>query len=194
MKTKHFVAIVALCSAVAGGNLFAETTTPAPDQKGKNRDLISKETREKLRSAREEAMKDPNVVALEKQKEYLDQQYRDAVRAAMIKNDPSLQPVLDQLPDKPMRGRFGHGAKDGKRFGDGKRGKNLPPELKEKMEQVKDDPAVKAAHDKMEAAQGKEEKKAAWMELTAARKAALEKIDPDLAKRIEQFHKGKPGQ
>lgn len=190
MNTKYFIAVIALSSALAGGNLFAETTAP-PNGGGKKSELVSKETREKLRAAREEAMKDPNVVALEKQKEYLDQQYRDAVRAAMVKNDPSLQSVLDQMPDKGMRGHR-DGPKAGKR--DGKRGKNLPPEVKEKMEQVKDDPAVKAAHEKLKAAQGKEEKKAAWTELTAARKAALEKIDPDLANRIEQFHKGKPGQ
>jgi hypothetical protein len=193
MNTKHFIALIALCSAVAAGNLFAENTAK-PDKKGKFKELVSKETREKLQAARQEAMKDPNVVALEKQKEYLDQQYRDAVRAAMVKSDPSLQPVLDQMKDMPMRGgRFGKEGRGERKFEGGKRGQHLPPEAKEKLEQIKDDPAVKAAHDKMEAAQTPEEKKAAWAELTAARKAALEKIDPELAQRLEQLHKGKPG-
>lgn len=207
MKIRLLITVLSLSALLSGGTLFAQDAAGKP-----KRPEIPPESREKMKEAYKAAMEDPNVIALQKQKEYVEQQFRDALKAAMVKSDPSLKPILDQMPDGPMLGR-GFGRPGGDRgdrpggpggrgeHGDKKKGegdfgkhKDFPPEMKEKMEQVKQDPAVTAARAKLEAAKTPEEKKAAMEELKAARKAALERIAPDLAKRIEEFHNGKPGQ
>jgi hypothetical protein len=55
------------------------------------------EERVKLHTAHEIAMQDPAVRAARQQRDRANKKYHAALRAAMLKADPSLRPVLDQI-------------------------------------------------------------------------------------------------
>jgi hypothetical protein len=55
------------------------------------------EERAKLRAAHEIAIRDPAVRAARQQRTRANKKYHDALRAAMLKADPSLQPILDKI-------------------------------------------------------------------------------------------------
>jgi hypothetical protein len=58
---------------------------------------LSIEEQLKLRAAQQKAAEDPTVqAALEKRNKAI-QEFRAALRASMIKSDPTIQPVLDKL-------------------------------------------------------------------------------------------------
>src|SRR5215471_16961710 len=54
---------------------------------------LSPEERQKLQAARQKAMQDPSVQAA-----------HDKMHAAMLKADPSVQPILDKIPAQRRRG------------------------------------------------------------------------------------------
>jgi hypothetical protein len=53
--------------------------------------------RAKLHTAHEIAMRDPKVRAAREQRNRANKKYHAALRAAMLKADPSLQPILDKI-------------------------------------------------------------------------------------------------
>ena len=57
----------------------------------------------KLRAAQQEAAKDPAVLAALKKRNEAINEFRAAIRAAMIKADPSVEAILQRvaMPDKP---------------------------------------------------------------------------------------------
>jgi hypothetical protein len=67
---------------------------------------LSPEEREKLKAARQKAMQDPNVQAAHEKMKQAHQEFMTSMHAAMLKADPSIQPVLDKIP---KGGRGGHG-------------------------------------------------------------------------------------
>lgn len=67
---------------------------------------LTPEEREKLKAARQTAMQDPNVQAAHEKMRQARQEFLTAMRGAMVKADPSIQPVLDKIP-KGGHGRGG---------------------------------------------------------------------------------------
>jgi membrane glycosyltransferase len=59
---------------------------------------LSPEEREKLKAARQKAMQDPSVQAAEEKMKEARTEFVTAMRAAMLKADPSIQPVLNKIP------------------------------------------------------------------------------------------------
>ncbi|CAN5678791.1 hypothetical protein BH20VER1_BH20VER1_25990 [soil metagenome] len=84
----------------------AEKETPELDGSDVEKELyereqkigrLSLEEQLKLRAAQQKAAEDPEVLAaLEKRNQAL-KEFRDALRASMIKTDPSMQVILDKL-------------------------------------------------------------------------------------------------
>jgi Heavy-metal resistance len=59
---------------------------------------LSPEEREKLKAARQKAMQDPSVQAAHEKMREARTEFVTAMRAAMLKADPSIQPVLNKIP------------------------------------------------------------------------------------------------
>ena len=53
--------------------------------------------REKMKAAHQKAMQDPTVQAAHVKERQARKEFRDAMHAALLKADPSLQPVLDKM-------------------------------------------------------------------------------------------------
>ena len=60
--------------------------------------------RQKFEAARQKAMQDPSVQAAHDKMRQAHKEFQDAMRAAMLKADPSIQPVLNKMPDGHRRG------------------------------------------------------------------------------------------
>ena len=65
---------------------------------------LSPEEREKLKAARQKAMQDPSVQAAHEKMRQARREFMTSMRAAMVKADPSIQPVLDKIPKGGQRG------------------------------------------------------------------------------------------
>ena len=61
---------------------------------------LSPEERQKLQAAEQQAMQDPAVQAARVKMQEADREFRDAMRAAMLKADPSIQPILNKIPNQ----------------------------------------------------------------------------------------------
>jgi hypothetical protein len=55
--------------------------------------------RAKLRTAKEQAMKDPAVRSANDRRQRADAEYRALLHRAMLNTDPSLKPLLDQIAE-----------------------------------------------------------------------------------------------
>jgi hypothetical protein len=58
---------------------------------------LSEEERAKLRAAHEKAMADPAVQAARDRLRQARREFREVMRPALLKADPSIQPILDKL-------------------------------------------------------------------------------------------------
>ena len=58
---------------------------------------LSEEDRAKLRAAHEKAMADPAVQAARERLRQARREFRELMRPALLKADPSIQPILDKL-------------------------------------------------------------------------------------------------
>jgi hypothetical protein len=67
---------------------------------------LSPEERERLKAARQKAMQDPAVQAAHEKMRQVRQEFMTSMHAAMLKADPSIQPVLNKIP------RTGRGERD----------------------------------------------------------------------------------
>jgi hypothetical protein len=65
---------------------------------------LSPEERQKLQAARQKAMQDPAVQSAHDKMREAHKEFRDAMRAAMLKADPSIQPILNKIPAGNRRG------------------------------------------------------------------------------------------
>jgi hypothetical protein len=54
--------------------------------------------RQKLKAAHEKAMQDPAVRAAHDKMRQAHREFRNAMHAAMLQADPSIQPILDKMP------------------------------------------------------------------------------------------------
>ena len=65
---------------------------------------LSAEEREKVRLAHRRAMQDPSVEVARAKMRQAHKEFRDAMRAAMLKADPTIQPILNKIPPPNRRG------------------------------------------------------------------------------------------
>jgi hypothetical protein len=64
---------------------------------------LSPEERQKVQAARRKAMQEPSVQAAREKMRQAHKEFRDAMHGAMLKADPSIQPILNKIPT-PNRG------------------------------------------------------------------------------------------
>jgi Spy/CpxP family protein refolding chaperone len=68
---------------------------------------LTEDERARLRAAHQKAMQDPAVQAAREKLRQARREFRELMRPALLKADPSIQPILDKLradrPDKPDR-------------------------------------------------------------------------------------------
>jgi len=64
---------------------------------------LSPEERQKLESARQQAMQDPAVRTAREKLRQAHREFHEALRATILKNDPSMKPILDKMPSPPER-------------------------------------------------------------------------------------------
>jgi hypothetical protein len=63
---------------------------------------LTEDERTRLRAAHEKAMADPAVQAAREKLKQARREFREVLRPALLKADPSLQPILDKLrPERP---------------------------------------------------------------------------------------------
>ena len=53
----------------------------------------------KLKAVHALAMEDPAVKAADEKRKQAEKEFRDVLRAAMLRIDPSIQPTLDKMPE-----------------------------------------------------------------------------------------------
>ena len=152
---------------------------PGPPSSAK----LTPDAQQRLPAAREKAKNDPTVRSLKEANDALEKQLENAMRSAMLSADSSLGPVLEKIKAardraKDMRGKFESLTTEQKQ------------QLKAARSAAKDDPAVQAAREKMQNAQGPEARREAGRELHEAMKAAMLKADPSLAPLLEKLGPG----
>lgn len=132
---RHQIVLFAACTTLPTAGLLAQSPTPAPttpaaatpsvsapagtstaateEHDGSRMKAISKltpEERQKLKAAHQTALQDPAVKAAEAQRDSGKEgkrAYREAVRSAMLKADPSVQPILEKMREgRPHRKDF----------------------------------------------------------------------------------------
>lgn len=68
---------------------------------------LTEDERSRLRAAHQKAMQDPAVQAAREKLRQARKEFREVMRPALLKADPSIQPILDKLraerPEKPDR-------------------------------------------------------------------------------------------
>jgi hypothetical protein len=192
-----------LATALFGATLStqAQNPTPAPGDKpgGKWRDKFSgvmpEEMKEKFQAARDELLQDPEMKALKEKAEQAGNEFRDAMREAMINRDPELAEQVGAFFESRKKQFEDRKKNDGDRP---KKHKNkgeaskppIPPEQRDRMEKAreiaKQAPAVQSAEAKLKAAQTPEERAAAGKEFREAMRNAMLTADPSLADVLEQ--------
>lgn len=169
---------------------------PPPDRDGKgSRDKMKEnlppEIRERFEAAREKALQDPAVRELKKKAEEAGEDFRKAMREAIMKADPGLKEILKDKFQGKQRDW-----KPGPPPGFANLSEADRKKLMDAREKAKDDPEVQAAEKKRSSASTPEEQKAAMEDFHKAMKAALLKVDPTLAPVLEKLkppHDRPPG-
>ena len=110
-KLNYLLVPTLACAAQLAPNLFAQQPPDRPDrpfrqfQNERRARLLAnltEEERGRLRAAHEKAMTDPAVQAAREKLRQARREFREVLRPALLKADPSIQPILDKLrPERP---------------------------------------------------------------------------------------------
>ena len=101
MKIKSLMTMSILGAALQFGSfVFGQDDEQGPRGKRLEQRLanLSPEERQKLQAAHQKAMQDPAVQAAHDKMRAAHKEFRDAMHAAMLKADPSIQPILNKIP------------------------------------------------------------------------------------------------
>ena len=112
MKTKltYFLVPVLACTSQFASRLSAQQPSDRPDRpfrqlqnERRARFLanLTEDERAKLRAAHQKAMADPAVQAARERLKQARREFREVMRPALLKADPSIQPILDKM--RPIR-------------------------------------------------------------------------------------------
>lgn len=201
MKTRLLIPLFAVCSSAVLLAQTADNTKSSPSgppgDPGKNgawrdkmRDKMLEhlppELRKRFEAARDKAMQDPAIQELKKKADAAGEDFRTAMRDAMIKADPGLAEMLKERMDD--KGRSGN--KDGRHIespGFTNLSENDRQKLMAAREKAKDDPAVQAADAKRKDAKTPEQRQAAMEEFHKVMKDALLKADPTIGPILDQL-------
>src|ERR1700736_1578952 len=106
MKMKFLIKMSVLATMLQfTPDVFAQSDEPMGKRRWEQRLAnLSPEERQKFRAARQKAMQEPSVKAAHEKMRQAHEEFRDAMRAAMLKADPSIQPILNKLPPPNRRG------------------------------------------------------------------------------------------
>ena len=108
MKTPIKTFVLATCLALSLGGyvaLHAQDATPRQRGQGFGRgggpgfDSLSQEEKDKMRAAMQKAAEDPKVKAAREKMEAAGKELRDAMAAAEIAADPSVEPIIKKLQE-----------------------------------------------------------------------------------------------
>jgi hypothetical protein len=102
MKRQVFVA--ALTALLLSASAFAQGKK-STDFSRERFSRLSIEEQAKLRSAHDTAMLDPALAATRQRYEQARKEFRDKLRDALLKADPSVQPILEKVRRKPHQDR-----------------------------------------------------------------------------------------
>ena len=100
--------------ALVAGSQFASTTLAQPPGEKSPRQIkmehrakwasLTDAERAKLRAAHQKAMSDPSVKAAHDKLRQARHEFREVMHPAMVKADPSVQPILDKLRGERLPG------------------------------------------------------------------------------------------
>jgi hypothetical protein len=102
MRTKLLVTWMVFTTAVQlGPVLYGQENRPRGQARHHRTERLANlppEDRQKLKAAHEKAMQDPGLRAAHDKLREARKEFRDSIRAAMLKADPTIQPILDRMP------------------------------------------------------------------------------------------------
>jgi len=103
MKTYSLVAVATVCLALQlSPSVLAQNPDDAQGGRGahwrQRLANLSSGEREQLKTAHFKAVQDPEVRAAQLRLRQAQREYHERMRAAMLKADPAIAPVLDKLP------------------------------------------------------------------------------------------------
>jgi Spy/CpxP family protein refolding chaperone len=114
-KLTYFLVPVLVCISQWAPNSFAQQPPdrldrpdrpfrPFQNERRARWANLTEEERGKLRAAHEKAMADPAVQAAREKLRQARREFREVMRPALLKADPSIKAILDKLrPDRPDR-------------------------------------------------------------------------------------------
>ena len=105
MKTKSFLTILAAAAALQFASTAPAQEPHAGDYPRRGRYAkmladLSPDERARVRAAHRQAMADPAVQAAKDRRIEAAREFRELKRSRMLQADPTLQPVLDKLPQR----------------------------------------------------------------------------------------------
>lgn len=154
--------------------------------------MLTADERAKLKAAHRAAMQDPAVQAAKAQRDENRRAFRQTLRAAMLKADPSVGPVLDKLR-AARGGRGGHAMRERLHRRLAALDETERAKLRAAHEGVKDDPAVAAARTQMERAATPEDRRQAHRLMAEAMRNAMLRNDPTVGPILEKMRQADDG-
>jgi hypothetical protein len=162
--------------------------------------VLTPDERDKVKAAHDKAIElDPTLDQKMKEAHQLMESARKEMHAAMIKADPSVEPILAKMmthrggkknerstssPDSKQAG----GAADAHRKGMANLSESERQQLMSLREQVKQDPSVVAAHEAVKNASTPDAREKAHAALRSAIDAAMIKADPGIEPILAKMH------
>jgi len=104
MKRRVLIAIL-FASLVSASGFGQPPQGQGPDLRRIQFSRLSLEEQSKLRSAHDMAMRDPALVQSRARYEQARKEFRDKLRDALLKADPSVQPILEKAQRQRHRDR-----------------------------------------------------------------------------------------
>ena len=116
LKLTFFLVSALACASQLAPNVFAQSPPDRPDRpfrqllnerRAARLASLTEDERARLRAAHQKALQDPAVQAAREKLKQARREFREILRPALLKADPSIQPILEKLraerPEKPDR-------------------------------------------------------------------------------------------
>src|SRR3954452_12574249 len=106
MKLKLTFFLALTCASQLAPNVFAQSPPDRPDRpfrqflterRAARLASLTEDERARLRAAHQKALQDPAVQAAREKLKQARREFREILRPALLKADPSIQPILDKL-------------------------------------------------------------------------------------------------
>ena len=194
--TVPLIAAAALATIASGSALFAQAQQDAAGNGGGGRHqwrreqrmaLLTPDERTRLKAAHRTAMQDPAVQAAKVQRDQNRKAFRQTLRAAMLKADPSIGPTFDKLRAARGKGGQGNGHMEQRLsvLNDAERA-----QLRAARQGAHSDPAVVAAQQQMMSATTPEDRRQAHRLMAEAMRNAMLRTDPSLGPVLDKLRQG----